>query len=606
MNSYYSYDGIELWDENKWQDRISSVFPLVKQIFVNSDLDSAPYPNPVDGAAGENAKKFNFYDLKTNSVNMPVVVDYWKNRGLHYECRAQGGLCWLIMAPLRCLKDFGAKLQTLVVFHREDLKDPYWAMKTLEKYRNYNEAAAESEDSIIVYIVSNVPDSNRVYVNILQEAFVFVPGDTDRVYLDMSVLIEKKISLADIEGFIVKDRNGNAAIEPDKHIEKFGSSAIPALNISGLWENRCSLGRDQISKENWSSTDFDLFRVIHSETGKKLAEGFKLEYDYDSATDPGFIRHWENMGLKYENRETELRRWKAAVPLGAFDNPSKKLPVICVMQEVNHANEHLAVTEASYFLEYFKIAASGECMLLNFVLEDPEGNELLEKIIMEAFSLYPMIDRNRIYLAGHSHNGHYALEFALRHPDVITGVATFGDPPGLLDTGITPFTEDKIERMRALDMPVIVLAGCCEPTCIFPMNRDGSKYRSGHENPPVSTFEQRVSSWQRRLRAFNCPMKSAEELEATKNSNDKAVRMIGLPGDRNEVLWMDGFENYIVDIKNNEGKYHLRIAGEENMPHNTTPNQQRLSWMFLRRFSRDPATKQIVELYQEESLCLNT
>jgi hypothetical protein len=597
LNNYFTYSGIELWEEKIWQDRVSPIFPLVQWIGNNSSLNPGPYSKPLEGLQGDEVKGLKCYNPKTNSVDIPQVLDYWKNKGIHYECRAQGGLCWLIMAPLQSLNDFGIKLKTLVVLHREDINDPYWAMKTLEQYHVYNEMIAQSRDMIIVYIVSNVPDNNRVYVNILQEAFVFVPGDVRRVYLDMSMVRKKGISLRDVKGFVYKDKSGETVADPDKYIETIGMAEIPVLNITGLWENRCSLSRDQISKENWSSLDFDLQRVIHSESGAKMAEGFKLEYDFDSVYEPGFIQYWEKRGLRYENRETKPRRWKAALPVDAFENPSRKLPVICVMQEVNHANEHLAVTEASYFLEYFKLAMTGECILINFVLEDPDSNDLLADILKEARTLYPMMDMSRVYIAGHSHNGHYALEFALRHPELIAAVATFGDPPGLLSTGITPFTEEKVQQMSKLDMPLIDLAGCCEPTCLFPMNQDGFNYRVGRGNVPIVTFEQRVESWRRRLRAFNCPAKTAEEIAATKNHPDKAVRVLGLPCDRSETLWIDGFELYLGDIKNNAGKFHLRIIGEENMPHNTTPNQQRLSWVFLRRFSRDPKTQEIIELF---------
>ena len=597
MNSYFAYKDIELWDESKWQDRISSVFPLVKWMGSLSKIDSSPYGNPLNGLYGDDAKKLDCYNLKTNSVNIPSVVDFWKKKNVHYECRAQGGLNWLIMAPVRCLNDFGTKLPTLVVMHITDTKDPYWAMKILERYQTYNEMVANDQNSIIVYIASNKPDTNRVYVNILQEAFVFVPGDTGKVYLDLSCAVDRNLSLGGAAGFCYKDEQGNGSASPDRNIEKFGSITVPVLNITNRWENLCSLSRDQICKESWSSADFDLQRVIHSESGAEMAEGFRLEYDFDSVYDPGFLQYWEKMGLRYENRETRHHRWKTAVPKNAFENPSNKLPVICLMQEVNASNEHLAVTEASYFLEYFRLAAQGECIIISFVLEDPDSNDLLVDILKEAFRLYPMIDASRVYIAGHSHNGHYALEFAIRNPQFIAAVATFGDPSGLLDTGITPFTEEKIKQVMASDLPLINLAGCCEFARLYPMNQDGFNYRPGIVMPPIDTFEQRVASWQRRLRAFNCPMKTAEEIAATRNSPDKAVRVLGIPCDANQTIWAKGFELYIADIKNNEGKFHLRIVGEENMPHNTTPNQQWLSWSFMRRFARDSKTGKIIELY---------
>ena len=92
-------------------------------------------------------------------------------------------------------------------------------------------------------------------------------------------------------------------------------------------------------------------------------------------------------------------------------------------------------------------------------------------------------------------------------------------------------------------------------------------------------------------------MKTVEEIVATKDSPDYTIRMLGIPADKAETIWMNGNEIYIADIKNNAGKYHLRIVGEENMPHNTTPNQQIVSWSWLRRFARDLETGESIELY---------
>ena len=112
----------------------------------------------------------------------------------------------------------------------------------------------------------------------------------------------------------------------------------------------------------------------------------------------------------------------------------------------------------------------------------------------------------------------------------------------------------------------------------------------------LDTFEKRAESWQRRLRSARCPMRTIEEIAATRDSSDLAERSIGVPADRTEVLTLDGSENYIVDIKNNEGKYHLRMIALGNMPHTVTPAMIQLSWSFLRRFARDQKTGAIIEL----------
>lgn len=590
MNRYYQYDNIELWEEKRWESKISTIYPLIQWLGNNEKVDDTPYAKPVDGLYGEDCRVLPFYDRKTNCVSIPEVVKYWNDRGVHYERRSQGGLTWLIMCPTKCLSDYSTKLKTLVVMHRENILDPYWAMKTLDRYKSYNDMVAEDQDLIIVYICSNGPDVNRVYVNILQEAYVFVPGDTREVYFDVSAVYDSGFKISQIPGFTYVDANGAPVADPDSCVTKLGKAQVPVLDITGRWENRCSLSRDQISKLNWSCDGFDLSKTIHCETGRRIAEGMVLEYQFDTVEDPGFIAYWDRMGLNYESHNTKLRRWTSCVPKSTLED-RKKIPAICVMQEVNRANEHLAVTEASYFYEYFRIAAQGQCILINFVLEDPEGNEILEDILKEAIDTYP-IDPARVYIAGHSHNGHYSLEFASRHPNLIAAVATFGNSPGLQNSGITPMTPERAAVFSKVDMPVIILNGCKESGHHYPML---SSYTNAYGIPV--NVDERIADWQLRLKVSNCPMKTDTEIRAAANSDNYAMRMLGIPGDWGETIWVDGLEVYIVDTKNNNGKIHLRVVGEENMPHNTSPVQQELSWSFMRRFARNQETGEIVELY---------
>lgn len=593
MNQYFQYPYIDLWKEELWADKVSRVFGLVKWMGINEPREHRVHPMEEKYGDG---RGLSCYDNKPNAVNLPEVVEYWASRGVHYECRAQGGVCWLIMAPTHCTKDFGNKLKSVFVMHNTDISDPWWAMKTLEKFQAYNEQVARDQDTIVVYICTNGPDMNRIYVNILQEAYVVVPGDSKRIYLDVSPVYQAGHCLKDIVDFHYTDDKG-APADPDEAVFDWAGGKL--LDVSGRWENRTSLSRDQISGGNWSNTQYDLERVIHSETGAAMARGFAIEHDFDTTYDPAFIQLWKNMGILYENRETKQRRWKAAVPMSAMEQPQKKLPVLAVMQEVNSANEHLAVTETSYFYEYFRLAAQGECILVNFVLEDFDGNDILDDILQEAFRLYPC-DPSRVYIAGHSHNGFYALEYAIRHPRQIAAVATFGDPPGHVTTGNLPVIGQRLEKMKAMDMPLINLSGMTEHTCMYPISCQPDCFRTPGKagTPHPFTLEERVGSWQRRLDAFNCPAVTEEEILATRESRNKAVRMTGIPSERAQTIWMDGFELYVVDVKNNQGKYHLRMVAEENMPHNTTPNQQKVSWSFLRRFARDLETGEVIELYE--------
>ena len=498
------------------------------------------------------------------------------------------------MAPLHCMSDFSKKIPSLVVMLNNDISnDPYWAMSTLAYYQKYNDMVADEQNIAVIYISAPGPDIPRIHLNIMQEAYVFIPGDMKKVYLDVSRIYESGKQVKDTPDFVY----WNA--DPDADVFKIGQAQVPVLDISGKWENRTSLSRDQMMGDNWSNARYCRDKLIHSQSGEMVAEGLRIEYEYDTTYDEKLIKELADMGLKYENKEKNYRRWKMVSPLCAFDHPEKKLPVICVMQEVNSANDHLAVKEISYFYEYFRIAAQGECLLVNFVLEDNDSNDLLADIIEEVLAEYPA-DPSRVYIAGHSHNGFYSLEFAIRHPKMIAAVATFGDPAGFVKVGNLPMVGDRLAAIKTIDMPIINLIGYTEQSCHFPLHSRPTDYRPGQGKvgtAHVVTVEERAASWQLRLEACNCPMKTVEEIVATKDSPDYTIRMLGIPADKAETIWMNGNEIYIADIKNNAGKYHLRIVGEENMPHNTTPNQQIVSWSWLRRFARDLETGESIELY---------
>ena len=65
-----------------------------------------------------------------------------------------------------------------------------------------------------------------------------------------------------------------------------------------------------------------------------------------------------------------------------------------------------------------------------FAAEDPDDNDVLCDIIKDAVKKYP-IDEQRVYITGHSHNGHFTREFAYRHADIIAAAASLGNFPGL-------------------------------------------------------------------------------------------------------------------------------------------------------------------------------
>ncbi len=576
MNKYYSYKNFELWNNENWEDHKSNINGLVQWIQGNSEVNPRSFQTDYTG----DLQKHPGYRTKTSGIDDPAIIQYWADRGICLTVLSQGGKRWVSMVPEQAIQDRSHRLPAVVVYHLEDYSDPWWAMKTVEYYKEYNEKLAASRDFMLIYVVTEGPDEDMIYLNIMQEAFILYPADLEKLYVDISSVRKKGVKLSEIPDF-------RYPADPEGAVETFGQLDIPVINISGIWGNRDSLLRGLVMYFKANDGKFDREWLIHSQTGKRMMDGIVLEHQYDDLYHEDLIRYWADMGLKFEAHDMKGEQWTSMVPLCAFDQPEKELPVILVMQEVYHGNEHLALSSKSYFYQNCEIAAQGECILLFFAMEDPDSNDMWVEILEEATKKYP-IDRSRVYITGHSHDGFFSYEFAYRHPDIVAAVATLGDPRGLRSPEVTgnpvmSISDEQLEELSRVDLPVINLAGTNEGFGVIPTDPDD--------------YAEFVESWQRRLKASRCPAKTFDEVKAVGNSDDYVARILGVPTDKTWSVWADGVEHYLGEVKNVDGKAHLCIGLSQNMPHTTTPFMLNLAWTFLRRFSRDLETGEIVELY---------
>ena len=335
----------------------------------------------------------------------------------------------------------------------------------------------------------------------------------------------------------------------------------------------------------WVGGNYDLQRMIHSLTGKGMMDGADLEKRFQDIADPELRRFWASVGLAYDVHEKNGRPWLSFVPQGALES-GERLPVILVFRPA-------CVFAQSFYYHLNMMAAQGEMILLYFSTESVEENELFTDILEEAGALYP-IDHSRVYATGHSHYGEFVCEFVSRHPKLVAAIAQQCDSPGVSSA----FGSDELtERFHAMDMPTIIISGNAEMCQVFPVSGDApapvaENWRFIYPQDRVG----RMEAWRRRLYAMNCPDRTPEELAAA-GTGTLAERMLGFPADHSETLHADGLDYYIGDIRNSAGKDHFRVVCIENFPHTTCAFMHTLSWSFLRRFARDPASGVLAELY---------
>lgn len=583
MNSFYNYPHKELWNKDLWEIRQSPILSLTKQIQLENLKN-----HRIAALPEKKRRKDGLFDPKANALTYPEVVQKWNDVGLHYHCTSMT-LPWIAMIPHAHLhhEGYDGNFDTLLVLVNADLSDPSWCMYTLERYYELLKEAALKQFAML-FVASNTLDHENQYISITQEAIILFHLNYKRLYLDVSCLVSQGLSLSDIERSITLSGKKKSVI-----LKTFG--ALQALPISGLWTNKNSLIHKLITGDASSNLTFDRQALINSGVGRDLAKAMWYEYAFDDATDPSLLQLWNDMGLACEFHKFKGEQWVSFCPLSTN---RQKLPCMCILQEVNKFDPHQAITGFSYYFEYLNIAAQGECMLLFFALESLDANDLLHEILEQAQSIFPL-DRSRVYITGHSHNGRFAAEYTRRHPFDIAALATLGNEPGQLSpewtSGFFQVSDKQLTIQASVDIPTINISGYNERNTMFPLHSDAPHVRPGTW-VAVDTAEKRIKSWQRRLISSRCPMKSAEEILATKYSSDKVIRILGIPADKTEILFLDGSENYIADIKNTEGNYHLRIVALGNMPHTVTPTMIKLTWSFVRRFAREQETGSCIEL----------
>jgi hypothetical protein len=584
-NMYFTYPGIELWDASRWTAGKAKAAPLAQWITSHEKGTHADYEVKDKYKNITNFVGNPDYNWKTESITDPDVIAPLTRAGLRVDIREGGGLA-IFVAPQKIMADKSHKVPMLLVPHVVDKMDVFWAMNTLVHFSRYNELCAQRGDFIIVYVIiekAAVDRQSPLNNTAIETASDVYRGDYKRLYLDLSVFTENNLKVDDVSGLAWTDDAGKT-VDIDARIEHLGF--IPVLNVAGVWASKPSSGINITHPR--TDIRYDPQRIIHGMIGEHWMEGIRFQYDHGKDNDPAIKAHFDEMGLVMGEHHTRGERWLFFSPKQAVEE-NKKLPLVLVLLETYDFNEYAVSTAYAEYLDYFKLAAEGDLNVLFFALESPDTMDLAYTIIKEAEKSYP-IDPSRVYVTGHSHNGHLAREFAYRHPDMVAAAAPLGNSSGLAAPAYSHEAvvadDQRIQEWSKIDMPIVTIGAVSEVT-------------SPHFTPSsiLNDYNLFIEAWQRRLTASRCPMKSREEIMAAEHSDDYVTRAFGLPNDGSSLQMIDGVQHYIIDIKNVDGRKHLRIVGVDNMIHTPEPTMPMVGWTFMRRFARDQTTGKVIELY---------
>ncbi len=334
---------------------------------------------------------------------------------------------------------------------------------------------------------------------------------------------------------------------------------------------------------------FDEEKLKLSESGKFLADARSARYLYSSFEDPKYAEFWASMGCKMEIRETKGERWALFLPMDVFDEPEKKYPILTIVRPL----QYYAMT---FYRDLFEMAAQGEFIVICYSSESAEQNRVLADMQDEVIREFHA-DPERIYITGHSHYGALAVEFAYSFKERIAGIAQMSDEAGVI-LDFNGIDQERLELMHGYDMPLINIGGTADMCGIFPINDnakgiplDGRMARVGFKMEK----DDRIKSWQKKMYAMRCKVPTTEEIAAA--GRTEAERVFGYPADRMYRFYAENTDHYVADFINTDGRWHFRTVAIENLPHATCHTMNEMAWSFLKRFSRNRETGEVVELY---------
>lgn len=582
INRNYRYPHFELWEGRGYPPKTHELGPLVQAI---GDENS----HSAFIAARSAGEKLHAYDM-TDSDNRSAIYsgaaitqklkDYFAAGHMHMVIWRQGELSFLIAIPQEHMgkKGYEDDMDTLLTNSSCDYSDPNYAEYAFEQRKPIFDRAVR-ERSAVIHVLSTKDSKLRGYVGIYSRTTCCFHLNYHRFYLDVSPILDSGRKLMDIKGFLYE--YGNA----DEKVELLDGVAF--LNVSGSWQRQPG---PHPRKSGVDECGYDQEAEMYSATGRKMAEANVVGARFTDYTDPKLYQFFADMGVALSYHDMEGENWACFAPIGVLES-GEQLPVVGFFGETGLFNEAGVAGIGTMVYDWVQLVAEGKLILAVFAMESADDNDLLMPIMDAAAEMYNG-DKRRFYVCGFSHNGNYTQEFGRRHGLRLAAIGTFGVSPAQEKN----ITAEQLALEETRDLPICLSGGMNEVYGIFPMHSDPPLGK----NELVKQFEnvdERIEGWQKRLKSNNCPVCTAEDILATKASDDIVERKLGIPCDRSFCIQLDGFDHYIAEIRNNEGKYHLCAIGTENCCHQVTPAKVTLTWNFLRRFARDLDTGNIIELF---------
>lgn len=180
---------------------------------------------------------------------------------------------------------------------------------------------------------------------------------------------------------------------------------------------------------------------------------------------------------------------------------------------------------------------------------------------------YPALDPSRVYVSGYSMGGCCTLHAIIENPSLFAAAAAMS---------ATPYngTEEQLAQFETVDLPF--------------MFTNSTYDLGGAYNSPVAMYSSRVLSFINLFLGFN-EMPIIEEFDA------ENYPLSGFAGDLYVRTLMNGdLVNHTWYLNNEDGVPMVALSCTEDTVHMLNPEYGHMGWEFLKHYSRDLETGEIV------------
>jgi Predicted peptidase len=357
-----------------------------------------------------------------------------------------------------------------------------------------------------------------------------------------------------------------------KEIEQWWNTFIPHIGMTPLE-----------FMQRMGDKDFDVRSYVTDSYAEPIKTFIESSMIYGDDNSPERTEYWKERGIErvvYGDPE-DLTSRTVYYPSGIRGSDGKHPLIVCVY----NAGSTMLSLES---LGFVHIAAHSGFIVL--VPKDGNSDEHVLRAVEETAAAYP-VDRERIFIAGHSFGGATAGWQAVRHPDVYAGACILGFTYGCTDN-----TEEEIQNAKELRLPMINICGTREVSRALPLNVDIPEFvvppKVADNVTPLPHMKDICLNGVQNWRRINGTKEYSMEEDCSDTLSIPEMAF-GLHADQSETRDYLGRKHYVCDMLGEEGLPIIRWVAVEDCPHTIPPTAADLAWEFFRDIRRDAVTKEI-------------